>query len=50
MTKKEATRIALQHLLNFVDSAEYWDDPDYQDYVQALKTFGIKPGMTTVRI
>jgi hypothetical protein len=40
MTKKEAIRIAAEHLYRFVDSAELWDDPDYQDYVEALKTLG----------
>jgi len=40
MTKKEATTIALRSLYAFVDSADLWDDEDYQDYVLALKTHG----------
>lgn len=40
MTKKQATLIALRHLYAFVDSAEVWEDEDYQDYVEALKVFG----------
>jgi len=41
MKKTEAARIAINCLYMFVDSADYWDDPDYQDYVEALKAYGI---------
>jgi hypothetical protein len=50
MTKKEAIRIALQHLFNFVDSADIWEDNDYQDYVAALKKFGITEETRTITI
>jgi hypothetical protein len=42
MTKEEAVRIAGNHLFAFVDSADFWEDPDYQDYVEALRTLGYK--------
>ncbi|UWG96794.1 hypothetical protein LPY66_18235 [Dehalobacter sp. DCM] len=40
MTKKEAVQIAAQHLFNFVDSADVWEDDVYQDYVEALNKLG----------
>jgi len=40
MNKKQATLIALKHLYAFVDSADLWEDEDYQDYVGALKAHG----------
>lgn len=42
MTKKEAITIAANHLYAFVDSADVWEDKDYEDYVEALKILGYK--------
>jgi hypothetical protein len=50
MTKKEAVLIALKHLFAFVDSAEVWEDNDYQDFVEALKKFGITEKTRTITI
>lgn len=42
MTKKEAIKIAAEHLYRFVESAELWEDEGYQDYVEAVKVLGYK--------
>jgi hypothetical protein len=40
MTKKEAIKIAAEHLFRFVDSADVWEDDIYRDYVEALEVLG----------